>query len=258
MKRSIDGTLINAFPIEFEPYKNLIYVPLDLETPEVDEREFLEWFQVTYLKDRETPLNETDGIQLSSETSKKLSPAQNNKNIYPWHIVYLHRHKLKTDNYQSCLEQFPTIKKYINSLPFDSNSSISILKQQPGVDVGLHTDFDLWFGIRFYLINKSDARIFFQTARNPTDQRISTFDKEGKRIPWDQLVNDEKIYASYPYPTCSFHLTSTHAAHGVEAVPENDDCSRITFFFTGRLNAVKYKELLDRSLAKYGEYAIWG
>lgn len=257
MTRAIDGTLVNPFPIEFEPYRNLIYVPLDLETPIVDEKEFLEWFNLTYLKDGETSRNESDGVQLSSEASKSLMPSQNNKNIYPWHIVYLHRHRLKTDNYDECLSQFPAIKEYIDRLPFETNSSISILKQHPGVNVGIHTDFDLWFGIRFYLINKSNARIFFQTAKNPTEQRISTFDKNGKRIPWDQLVNDEKIYARYPYPTCSFHLTSTHAAHGVEAVPENDDCSRITFFFTGRLNIVKYKELLDRSLAKYGDYAIW-
>lgn len=258
MTRSIDSTRVNIFPPEFEPYKNLIYLPLDLETPVVDEDAFLKWFEFAHLKDNQLEGNESDGIQLTGESSKGLLPAQNNKNIYPWKLVYLHRHLKKTDNYESCLTQFPAIRNYIEQLPFDYNTSISILRQHAGVDVGIHSDYDLWFGIRFYLINSSSARIFFQKAKNPTNIRLTAFDNVGKRIPWDAIVESEKIYAQYPTPKCSFHLTCTHAVHGVEAVPENDDCSRITFFFAGRLNSIKYKELLDRSLAKYGEYAIWG
>jgi len=257
MTRAIDGTRVNIFPPEFEPYKNLIYVPLDLETPVVDEDEFLKWFESAHLKDKQSAGNESDGIQLSGESSKGLLPAQNNKNIYPWNIVYLHRHLKKTDNYESCLTQFPAIRNYLEQLPFDSKASISILRQHPGVDVGIHSDYDLWFGIRFYLINSSSARIFFQKAKNPTSTRLTAFDDNGKRIPWDNLVETEKIYAQYPTPKCSFHLTCTHAVHGVEAVPEDINCARITFFFTGKLNPVKYAELLERSLEKYGEYAIW-
>jgi hypothetical protein len=257
MTKAIDGTRLLQFPVEFEPYKNLIYVPLDLETPVVDEEEFLKWFETAHEKDCRSTGNESDGIQLSGESSKGLLPAQNNKNIYPWNIVYLHRHLRKTDNYESCLAQFPTIKNYLNALPFDSKASVSILRQHPGVDVGIHTDYDLWFGIRFYLVNSSNARIFFQKAKAPTTARLTAFTDDGKRIPWDNLIYPEKIYAQYPTHKCSFHISCTHAVHGVEAVPEDIDCSRITFFFTGKLNTIKYKELLDRSLSKYGEYAIW-
>jgi hypothetical protein len=263
---TVDGTKLHKFPEELGPYKGLIYVPLDLETPVVDESEFLRWFEETHDKDYLS--NESDGVRLRGEYSKSLLPAQNNKNEYPWNIVYLHRHSAslknlnvaqlpESDNYKSCLERFPSIKNYIDNLPFDRNSSIAILRQQPGLDVGIHSDYDLWFGIRFYLINKSNARIFFQKAKNPTSQRLTAFTDDNKRIPWSELVNDEKIYARYPTPTCSFHISCTHAVHGVEAVPEDIGCSRITFFFTGKLNTLKYKELLDRSLAKYGEYAIW-
>ena len=254
---TVDGTKIHTFPKEFEPYKNLIFVPLDLEIPTVDTNEFLKWFQEAHDKDYGTLANESDGIQLSGEYSKSLLPAQNNKNIYPWNIVYLHRHLRKTDNYDTCLERFPNIKEYIDNLPFDKNASISILRQHPGVDVGIHTDFDLWFGIRFYLINSSNARIFFRKAKNPTNYRLTAFDDNGKKINWDNLVEEEKIYAKYPASRCSFHLTCTHAVHGVEAVPEDVSCSRITFFFTGKLNPTKYAELLERSLNKYSDYAIW-
>lgn len=254
---AIDGTKLYTFPTEFERYKNLIYLPLDLTTPTVDETEFLTWFKQTHDKDYNSEGNESDGIKLSGEYSKNLLPAQNSKNEYPWNIVYLHRHLKKTENYNTCIEKFPSIKSYIDSLPFDSNASISILKQHPGIDVGIHTDYDLWFGIRFYLINSSNARIFFQKAKNPTTHRLTAFKPSGEKIPWNELVEDEKIYASYPTPTCSFHLSCTHAVHGVESVPEDQTCSRITFFFTGKLNPQKYVDLLDRSIEKYKEYAIW-
>lgn len=257
MTKATDGTRLLLFPGEFKEYKNLVYLPLDLETPEVDEEAFLQWFDNTHTADYGSDINDSDGVPLNGEYSKTLLPAQNNKNVYPWNIVYLHRHLRKTKNYDDCLEKFPTIKNYIDQLPFDSNASISILKQHPGVDVGIHTDFDLWFGIRFYLINRSNARIFFQTAKKPTSHRLTAFANDGTRLAWNDIVNEEKIYARYPTPRCSFHLTCTHAVHGVEAVPEDVDCSRITFFFTGKLNTIKYKELLDRSLAKYSDYAIW-
>jgi hypothetical protein len=256
LMKASDGTRLLEFPEELVPYKNLIYVPLDLEIPKVDKEEFLNWFDETYAKVKES--NYVDGVLLNQESSKRLGPSQNNKNIYPWENVSLFKHyKQHTLYYQSCLLKFPTIKNYIENLPFEALSTTNILKQEPGTNVGVHTDFDIWFGTRFYIINKSDARIFFQKAKYPTSIRITQYNNDEKRIPWDQLIHDEKIYARYPTPECSFHLTSTHAVHGVEAVPEDINCSRITFQFSGKLNPVKYAELLERSLEKYGDYAIW-
>lgn len=254
---AVDGTRIHPFPEEFKKFESLIYLPLDLEIPIVDEKEFLSWFEETHARDLASGNNESDGVPLNTDASKVLLPADNNKKIYPWNIVYLHRHQRKTANYEDCLNRFPSIKQYIDSLPFINNSSISILRQHPGVDVGIHTDFDLWFGIRFYLINSSKARIFFRKAKYPSNQRLTAWSPEGKRIPWENIVEDEKVYAEYPTPRCSFHLTCTHAVHGVEAVPEDIDCSRITFFFTGKLDSAKYAELIERSLIKYKDFAIW-
>ena len=256
LMKASDGTKFLEFPEELVPYKNLIYVPLDLEIPRVDKEEFLNWFSEIYGKTKKS--NYVDGVLLNQESSKGLGPSQNNKNMYPWKSVSLCRNlNTQTEHYQSCLLKFPDIKNYIENLPFNAVSTTNILNQEPGTDVGPHTDHDIWFGIRFYLINRSNARIFFQKARYPTSRRITQYNNEEKRIPWDQLIYDEKIYARYPMPECSFHLTSTHAVHGVEAVPEDIDCSRITFQFSGKLNPVKYAELLKRSLEKYGDYAIW-
>jgi hypothetical protein len=256
-QRANDGTRMFTFPDAFNDYKDLIYVPLDLEVPQVDEGKFLSWFETTHDADMLTGGNEVNGIQLTTEYSKALDPAKNSKNEYPWNIVYLHRAGGPTRNLPIFYNLFPMMRKFIETLPFDKKGIISILRQHPGIDVGPHTDFDLWFGIRFYLINKSNAKIFFQKAKNPSTLRLSNWTNDGKKVSWDGLIDPEKIYATYPDPICSFHITSTHAVHGVEAVPEDIECSRITFFFTGKLNEIKYKKLLDRSLAKYGDHAIW-
>jgi hypothetical protein len=257
IQKALDGTRMYPFPKILDSYKSLIYVPLDLEVPIVDEEKFLIWFNNAYDADFDTEGAEVNGIPLNSKAITQLDPAKNSKEVYPWKIVYLHRAKGVTRNMDPFNQEFPELGKFIDDMPFDKSGSISILKQNAGVDVGIHSDFDIWFGIRFYLVNKSNARIFFQKANNPTTLRLTNWTEAGEKLTWDNFVSDEKIYARYPKPVHAFHITSTHAVHGVEAVPEDQDCSRITFFLTGKLNPEKYKELLDKSLEKYSDYAIW-
>lgn len=257
IQRATDGTQLYKFPEILKPYQSLIYVPLDLEVPAVDETKFLNWFNNTYRDDFNTSGAEVNGIPLNSKEITQLDPAKNSKEVYPWEIVYLHRASGVTRNLIPFNQEFPALGQFIKDMPFDRNGSISILKQNSGVDVGIHSDFDIWFGIRFYLINTSNARIFFQKAKEPTTLRLTNWSSSSVKMSWDSFVYDEKFYARYPKPVHTFHITSTHAVHGVEAVPEDQTCSRITFFLTGKLNAEKYKELLDRSLEKYSDYAIW-
>jgi hypothetical protein len=155
----------------------------------------------------------------------------------------------------------PDLAAYFESLPVSEFYTMSLLNQKSGTDVGIHTDPDVWFGLRFYAVNRSDAKIFFQKAKHPQDKRLLNLvhDADGKikQLPWSDLVEDEKIYAKYPRPCFPFHLTTTHAAHGVEAVPEGIEDSRVTGFVICRVDPVKYAELLARSVEKYKDYAIW-
>jgi hypothetical protein len=158
-------------------------------------------------------------------------------------------------------EWLPELATYIESLPVSEFYTISLLNQKAGTDVGIHTDPDVWFGLRFYAVNRSDARIFFQKAKDPQDKRLLnlTRDADGsvKQLPWSDFVEDEKVYAKYPQPCFPFHLTTTHAVHGVEAVPEGIEDARVTGFIICRVNPAEYAEILARSVEKYKDYAIW-
>ena len=71
------------------------------------------------------------------------------------------------------------------------------------------------------------------------------------------ICDSEKIIAKNPTNRYAFHLTGTHAAHGVEQVPEDDDTSRVTAFMVCRVKPKEYAELLERSVEKYKDYAVW-
>jgi hypothetical protein len=158
-------------------------------------------------------------------------------------------------------EWLPELAAYIESLPVSEFYTISLLNQKAGTDVGIHTDPDVWFGLRFYAVNRSDARIFFQKAKDPQNKRLLNIARNAdgtvKQLPWSDFVEDEKVYAKYPQPRFPFHLTTTHAAHGVEAVPEGAGDARVTGFIICRVDPVKYAEILKRSVEKYKDYAIW-
>jgi len=64
--------------------------------------------------------------------------------------------------------------------------------------------------------------------------------------------NGEKFYPQIAEDTDTYVLRHTNGMHGVEF--EED---RHTLFLHFEIDAVKHKELIERSLSKYGEYAVW-
>lgn len=65
------------------------------------------------------------------------------------------------------------------------------------------------------------------------------------------IHNEEKIYCDMPIDTDVYVLGHTSTMHGVE-----DDENRWTIFTHFEIDGVKHKELLQKSLTKYSEYAI--
>ena len=241
-------------PTVLEPYKNLIYVPLDIQPPTVDKSKIWQWFEETFNED-------TEAGKLVAYPPPYTYIWVIHPDDYPWDNIRMS----KTD-YKSKLAEFPAIIEYIDNLPFEYVTGVTALRQHPGVDVPIHSDSDGWARITSYLINDSNARIFFQKAIRPGSpfkrlnrMEITTQTAEGhlKISPsWQNVVSPEKNYAEYPIPNCSFHINNSHAVHGVEAVPTQTH-SRITLTVNGKLDYVRYAELLANSLTKYNEYAIW-
>lgn len=263
-----DPSLKRPFPKELEPFKGLIYCPLDLpDPPAVDQQKLMAYIAMRHERDKGTLAGSVAGatgpIALDSPWLKYTASWSETKDTYPWRLLHLMRSDFKDNGWEYFPEfkrWFPEVAAYIEALPVREFYTISLLNQKPGTDVGLHTDPDVWFGLRFYLVNKSNARIFFQKARDPRDKRLFNIIYERgkvKKLPWENVVHAEKFYGGYPRPCFPFHLTTTHAAHAVEAVPDDAEDSRVTGFIIGRVNPTKYAELLARSVEKYKDYAIW-
>lgn len=261
-----DPSQFYQYPDILKKYRHLIYCPLDLSDPPfVDEKKIFNYINDRISIDLETENNSVGGalgsISLKSQLAKSLSSNSSNGE-YPWRLVHLMRADLHDTRWNDFVNIFPELAEYFLSLPFKEHFTMSLLNQKANQDVGMHTDPDLWFGIRFYLVNKSNARIFFRKAKNPTYSRllnIAPADNQIglKKIDWDELLDQEKIFADYPKKNFCFHLTSTHAVHGVETVPDDNE-SRITGFVSGVIDENRYLPILERSLKKYSEYAIWG
>lgn len=263
-----DPSKLRPFPKELEPYKGLIFCPLDLpDPPEIDEQRLFDYIAMRVEKDKGTLAGSVSGavgpISFDSPYLRYTASWSKEKDTYPWRLLHVMRSDFAENGweyYREFREWLPELAAYIEALPVTEFYTISLLNQKPGVDVGLHTDPDVWFGLRFYAVNRSEAKIFFQRAREPKDQRLLNITETPagvKQIPWDQVVHPEKIVARYPKPCFPFHLTTTHAAHGVEAVPNDVENSRVTGFIICRVDPVKYAEVLARSVEKYKDYAIW-
>ena len=66
-------------------------------------------------------------------------------------------------------------------------------------------------------------------------------------------TNGKKIYPQLPETTDWYIVGSTNAPHGLN----NKDSNRFILFCHGYINKKKHHDLLDRSLSKYKNYAIW-
>ena len=270
-----DNSQYYKFPVELEPYRSLIWCPLDLpDPPEVDEQEFFSWIHDCIKKDEGTVAGGVAGATGTikfNDPNLKRTASYSGKGVYPWNLMHVMRSDIGWRHFDSLTQRLPDLANYISNLPVEEFFTISFLNQKPGVDVGAHTDPDIWFGIRFYLINKSGSRIFFQKAKQPTERRLLNISEDlvvggdgqepeiSYRVitkDWNEICQPEKIYAKYPRNRFAFHLTTTHATHGVESVPD-DAQDRVTGFIICRFKAKEYAEILRRSVEKYNDYAVW-
>lgn len=63
----------------------------------------------------------------------------------------------------------------------------------------------------------------------------------------------ERIYPLLPETTDWYCIGSTNVRHAVQKLDEG----RMIIFTHGWINAEKHKEIIDRSLEKYSDYAVW-
>ena len=227
-----------------EPFKNLLFCPLDLpEPPVVEYDKFLEWHteQLEYNKKYNTVAKLSDG-----------------KQEYPWNVSWARWwNTYQNPNPWICgfEKYFPELVEYFDLFPFTVAKSISFLDQKESKDVYLHTDPDQWWGMRFYLFNSLGEKLYFAKPKELLNERVSTM-VDGKYNDLWERTDGVKHYASFPSPRSPWMLNSVRAFHGVDKNTEFNG-ARVAVVMIGAYDYNKLYDLLDRSTKKYGEYAIW-
>ena len=254
------------WPKKFDQFRDLIYIPLDLpEPPKVDIDLFTDWAF--------TKAPKLVGNINHPETGQKIMHFEERGmkgwGFYPWIQVSAFHHGYSNSWISEFDKIFPDVVEYIHLFPYNILSGVTILLQKSNVAAPLHTDADDWLGMRFYLHNevKEDA-LYFCPRKTNENNRIATYIVDSENVypqEWEKYLDlDKKIYSSHPCQRHAWALTSTRAAHGIEAF-EYDRCARVTFLVHSHRPSVNHNawnpdklyDLLTRSLDKYPDYAIW-
>jgi hypothetical protein len=137
-------------------------------------------------------------------------------------------------------QKFPELVEWIELFPYKSIRNIKVNLQEK--EVIPHCDF-----------HKPDLEPALwenNTNNDPCGYRIilSGYIKN-KLYLWE---NKEKIYCNMPEGTDTYVLNHASGEHGVE-----DDENRYTLFMHLEIDPEKHNLLMERSLTKYGEHAIY-
>lgn len=157
-------------------------------------------------------------------------------------------------------KQFPSLDKWFNLLPCISVERVKLNVQTS--PVGLHVDVDpkKWENRNiekpsFYNLQYSNRYLYEGFLNNiiynePSGYRVIL--KGNKTNKQYTVINNKKIYTTIPEDTDSFVFSSTEFLHGVD-----DDPGRQLLYLNFEIDKVKHQKLLQHSLEKYKEYAIF-
>jgi hypothetical protein len=223
---------------ELGRFTDLIFCPLDLpEPPRVARRALVDWVSAARAA---SPTNEEHLARGGS---------------YPWNSAYAAYHGKWRHGFDA---HFPGVCAYLARFPVASWTCVNVLIQEPQRDVWLHTDPDPVLGWRVYL-GHGGARVFFCPTLERSRTRLSTWTPEGPR-DWSKSVRTgERLYARLPASSCAWTLNSYRAAHGVET-HAGAAGERVTLLLVPDLEQLDldaYLALLERSVERYRDYAIW-
>jgi hypothetical protein len=219
---------------------DLIFCPLDLPAvPLIDPESFVDWMKADPFKTGEYPKAHYERIVGKT---------------YPWLMRSLQ------GDLTSLGSTFPAVMAHCQLYPFSRIRNVIFLAQNGHQSVFTHTDSDGLVGMRFYLVNKSTEGLHFYRGKEPYDY-FNCYPKDQQGNPYSANLPDyfdmsQKTYALFPEGVRSFMLNSARAAHGIDS----NTCrlgDRIAVLVQGELDRERYRALMDSSLKKYGEYAIW-
>ena len=140
----------------------------------------------------------------------------------------------------SALENFPNLCSYILTLPFTDISNVKInFQKQEAVP---HIDF----------VSPEQGQELYQNNldNEPCGYRIVV---KGKSDAVKLHIGDSTKTCRMPNDTSLYVIDSSTIKHSVD-----EDKDRITVYITGFIDKDKHKQLIENSLLKYKDYAIYG
>lgn len=135
----------------------------------------------------------------------------------------------------------PELINWFNLFPFLNIRNIKLNHQQR--EVGGHIDFT----------NPSANALLWNNnlMNEPCGYRIIVAGNRNTAL-WVEDKNGKRTMCSIPQTTDVYVLNHTSGVHGVA-----DDLERWTIFCHAEIDSAKHVALLQRSLLKYGDHAIW-
>jgi hypothetical protein len=166
------------------------------------------------------------------------------KNWYFWNFVKI------TESQQSpyeksfikdnILKNYPELVDWFSLFPYRSIRNIKLNEQVK--EVKPHIDFTK---------PQLDFELYENNQNNePCGYRVLL--KGSRKNALYVIKDNNKVYCNMPEETDVYVLGHTSTMHGVE-----EDSERLTFFIHLEIDAVKHEEILQRSLNKYKQYAIF-
>lgn len=257
-----------TWPDKLNKFKDLIYCPLDLPAPPiVDLAKFFQWALIHGRQHSRDKYEIKPGLIARSPESQTREAVGYTTWYYCWA-----KHYTDQNHWIGDFDiKFPELVEYSKLFPFDVVSSMSFIIQQQNTPSFLHVDPDEHLGMRYYLFNNVGNKLYFHKTLTKLDTKIDQWDMENgklKKRDWPKIVDtNNKIYANIPELRIPWCVTSLRAVHGVDPMTEVVG-SKITGFVYGagpftdpsresQYNFDKLHDLLERSVEKYHQYAIW-
>lgn len=221
-------------------FDDLIFCPLNLpEPPSVDADRFIEWMS-------------------SDATGYGKAPKEHFERFtgktYPWLM------RVVSGDMDEFAVLFPEVHSYCAAYPLKSIRTFVFLAQDGYQSVFPHADSDGLVGLRLYLANKNSEGLHFFKGRERYDKFCPyRNDDSGNPISANYSQHfhmDEPVYARFPKGQRAFMLNSARAIHAVDA----NTCKlgdRIAVLIQGELDVDRYENLIESSLEKFADYAIW-